>query len=415
MEITRERLASYFHLPSELACRELGIGLTVLKRQCRKYGILRWPFRKMKSLDNLIQRITDNERNNNTLSVSGGALKSVEELEEQKRKLEECAIVDLDGETKRMQQAFSKATHKQRLKQNLSLLRPRTTRVEGGGSKRKPVWDTPEEDYGAEEEEEERFVDAGGVDGKRARKPNSRYADSCPTQPRPLVACASDLLASLVEAALEKEEFEDLPHSGIPDDTLCIACQDHMEYLRFVRVDILTVARWNQLDDSDEFKKFVTECDEALLAVDSTISSAKNLHDIIQLLPVHTLSIVAGLLRQCMSHERPPTAFERMIKDIEILIAALCEPTVLGPADHAVFLRLESCTEKLPKFQVCSINSRNFEYVNLRGVFQGEEDATTIRINDNGTSLYAGTVWDVVKVKVVQGTGKSRISNTYVI
>ena len=46
-----------FYLPSEAACRKLGVGLTVLKRQCRKYGIKRWPFRKMKSLDRLITNV----------------------------------------------------------------------------------------------------------------------------------------------------------------------------------------------------------------------------------------------------------------------------------------------------------------------------------------------------------------------
>ena len=44
-------------MPSEMACRELGIGLTVLKRQCRKFGIKRWPFRKLKSLDRLISNV----------------------------------------------------------------------------------------------------------------------------------------------------------------------------------------------------------------------------------------------------------------------------------------------------------------------------------------------------------------------
>ena len=44
-------------MPSEEACVKLGIGMTVLKRQCRKYGIKRWPFRKMKSLDRLISKV----------------------------------------------------------------------------------------------------------------------------------------------------------------------------------------------------------------------------------------------------------------------------------------------------------------------------------------------------------------------
>jgi hypothetical protein len=85
--------------------------LTVLKRQCRKYGIKRWPFRKMKSLDRLITNVQ--------AGISPGdqnrlLTKSVEELEDQKRKMEECAVLDLDDTTKRLQQAYSKANHKAR-------------------------------------------------------------------------------------------------------------------------------------------------------------------------------------------------------------------------------------------------------------------------------------------------------------
>ena len=110
-EITQEELSSCFHLPSEAACRKLGIGLTVLKRQCRKFGIKRWPFRKMKSLDRLITNVQ--------AGISPGdqnraLVKSVEELEEQKRRMEECQNLDLDEDTKRLQQAFSKANHKAR-------------------------------------------------------------------------------------------------------------------------------------------------------------------------------------------------------------------------------------------------------------------------------------------------------------
>ena len=107
-----QELSSYFHLPSEMACRELGIGLTVLKRQCRKFGIKRWPFRKLKSLDRLISNVQSG------MPTAGfdarPYVKSVEELEEQKRKMETCASLELDADTKRLQQAFSKANHKLR-------------------------------------------------------------------------------------------------------------------------------------------------------------------------------------------------------------------------------------------------------------------------------------------------------------
>jgi hypothetical protein len=110
-EISQEELSSCFHLPSEAACRKLGVGLTVLKRQCRKYGIARWPFRKMKSLDRLITNVQAgiSPGDQNKLLV-----KSVEELEDQKRRMEECAVLDLDDTTKKLQQAYSKANHKAR-------------------------------------------------------------------------------------------------------------------------------------------------------------------------------------------------------------------------------------------------------------------------------------------------------------
>ena len=56
-EITREELSDCFGMPSEEAARRLGVGLTVLKRICRKFGVPRWPYRKLKSLDRLITNV----------------------------------------------------------------------------------------------------------------------------------------------------------------------------------------------------------------------------------------------------------------------------------------------------------------------------------------------------------------------
>lgn len=38
------------------AAKQLGIGLSVLKRVCREKGLVRWPFRKRKSLNNVMQQ-----------------------------------------------------------------------------------------------------------------------------------------------------------------------------------------------------------------------------------------------------------------------------------------------------------------------------------------------------------------------
>jgi len=59
-DITLHELSQYFHMPITQASKELKVGLTVLKKRCREFGIPRWPHRKMKSLDSLIQNIQVN-------------------------------------------------------------------------------------------------------------------------------------------------------------------------------------------------------------------------------------------------------------------------------------------------------------------------------------------------------------------
>ncbi|KAI5063197.1 hypothetical protein GOP47_0021744 [Adiantum capillus-veneris] len=56
-EITIQELSQYFNMPITQASKELKVGLTVLKKKCREFGIPRWPHRKMKSLDSLINNI----------------------------------------------------------------------------------------------------------------------------------------------------------------------------------------------------------------------------------------------------------------------------------------------------------------------------------------------------------------------
>jgi hypothetical protein len=56
-DITLNELSRFFHMPITQASKELKVGLTVLKKRCREFGIPRWPHRKMKSLDSLIQNI----------------------------------------------------------------------------------------------------------------------------------------------------------------------------------------------------------------------------------------------------------------------------------------------------------------------------------------------------------------------
>jgi hypothetical protein len=59
---SRDQIASYFHLPIAAASREIGICATLLKKICRKYGIPRWPFRKLKSIEKAMVNLIDTLR-----------------------------------------------------------------------------------------------------------------------------------------------------------------------------------------------------------------------------------------------------------------------------------------------------------------------------------------------------------------
>lgn len=54
-DYTYDELAKYFHMPINDVSQELGICATLLKKICRKNGINRWPHRKIKSLDKMIE------------------------------------------------------------------------------------------------------------------------------------------------------------------------------------------------------------------------------------------------------------------------------------------------------------------------------------------------------------------------
>lgn len=62
--ITFEQLTKYFHLPINDVAKELGICATMLKKICRKNGIPRWPHRKIKSLNKMIENLEASLQNN---------------------------------------------------------------------------------------------------------------------------------------------------------------------------------------------------------------------------------------------------------------------------------------------------------------------------------------------------------------
>ncbi|GBG69372.1 hypothetical protein CBR_g4065 [Chara braunii] len=75
--LTLQELSEHFHLPINDVARKLGLCVTVLKQRCREHGITRWPYRKVRKLDNMICALETN---------SSGCGGGNSDSEEEKRK-----------------------------------------------------------------------------------------------------------------------------------------------------------------------------------------------------------------------------------------------------------------------------------------------------------------------------------------
>lgn len=128
-----ETLSRYFHLPSDEACEKLGIGKTVLKRECRAHNIGRWPYRKIHSVSRLIEQIEADDASNNDKGEHIAL--ALDELKEFRDKLLGCEEVDarLEATVKKMQQNFFKAAHKVRCVSLLATHPPVLTQTKCGG------------------------------------------------------------------------------------------------------------------------------------------------------------------------------------------------------------------------------------------------------------------------------------------
>ena len=76
------------HCPlSVLQIKQLGLCVTVLKQKCREFGIVRWPFRKVKKIDMLIKQLEEEkEKVVSSSSVSGKEEEPPEDLKNNKEK-----------------------------------------------------------------------------------------------------------------------------------------------------------------------------------------------------------------------------------------------------------------------------------------------------------------------------------------
>ncbi|GAV83047.1 RWP-RK domain-containing protein [Cephalotus follicularis] len=113
--IALEDLVKYFGLPIVEASRNLRVGVTVLKRKCREFGIPRWPHRKIKSLDSLIQNLQEEaERQEEDKAAVMAVAKRQRMLEKEKESIEKEPFTELQSETKKFRQDIFKRRHRAR-------------------------------------------------------------------------------------------------------------------------------------------------------------------------------------------------------------------------------------------------------------------------------------------------------------
>ncbi|TVU28504.1 hypothetical protein EJB05_20023, partial [Eragrostis curvula] len=105
--LTFELVSRHFGMPINQAAKKLNVGLTVLKKRCRELGIPRWPHRKLKSLQMLIDNVQ--ELGQETEQVDGQRTgRVVEMLEQTKKLIEERPEENLDKKTRELRQACYK-------------------------------------------------------------------------------------------------------------------------------------------------------------------------------------------------------------------------------------------------------------------------------------------------------------------
>ncbi|KAL9312863.1 hypothetical protein ACSQ67_018315 [Phaseolus vulgaris] len=98
-----EEIKKHFDVPINEAAKQMNVGLTMLKRRCRELNIMRWPHRKLKSLQLLIDNVKEL-----------GLAEEVSMLEKHKRLLEKLPGLEISAKAKKLRQACFKANYKRR-------------------------------------------------------------------------------------------------------------------------------------------------------------------------------------------------------------------------------------------------------------------------------------------------------------
>ncbi|KAL6912138.1 hypothetical protein ACP4OV_000943 [Aristida adscensionis] len=109
-ELTFEQVSRHFSMPIRQAAQKLGVGLTLLKLQCRRLGIPRWPHRKLKSLQTLVNNVEELSGEQHGPEVR----RVVKSLLQERKMIEKMPGMKLKDGTKVIRQAYFKENFKRR-------------------------------------------------------------------------------------------------------------------------------------------------------------------------------------------------------------------------------------------------------------------------------------------------------------
>ncbi|XP_026658339.2 protein RKD1-like [Phoenix dactylifera] len=112
--LTFEEVSRCFYMPITQAAKELNVGVTLLKRKCRKLGIPRWPHRKLKSLQTLIKNVKEHGGEEGDVGDAQLVTSATAILEQERKLMEKEPAMQLEEKTKRLRQACFKANYKKR-------------------------------------------------------------------------------------------------------------------------------------------------------------------------------------------------------------------------------------------------------------------------------------------------------------
>nr|GMD83803.1 protein RKD1-like [Ipomoea batatas] len=99
-----DTISPLFHLPASQAAKELNVSEDKLTKMCKKLGVKRWPYRKLHSLDNLLENLQHLSK----LKTYIVGKERVIELQEEKKRILKDPNIELCAETQVLMESSRK-------------------------------------------------------------------------------------------------------------------------------------------------------------------------------------------------------------------------------------------------------------------------------------------------------------------